>query len=191
MKMTQIFHFTEPSQSVFTCSRLMIIIKKTLCEICPTLTRKAPDQICKTTFLQICSFSTILVSLYSLNLSFPLLFYVISTATFIPCNPTLIPHIFTITTQIPCILTLIHFLAFSPLFSALSWFCLPISRFDFYRQSAQSVIFNNFLQENRCFSSKTNIPLCYNSITLGTKLLFTLSRRHRSNRQTLFNLQCL
>ena len=97
----------------------------------PNVNKKGTNRICETAFLQICSFSTILASLYSLNLSFPFLFYIISTATFIPCIATLIPHIFTITTQIPCILTLIHFLAFSPLFSALSWFRSPISRFDF------------------------------------------------------------
>ena len=36
---------------------------------------------CKTKFLQMCIFSINLTSLQSLNLSFPLLFYVISTAT--------------------------------------------------------------------------------------------------------------
>ena len=56
------------------------INRKTLFEICPKLTRKVPDQMCKTKFLQMCSFSIILTSLHSLNLSFPLLFYVISTA---------------------------------------------------------------------------------------------------------------
>ena len=61
---------------------IIIIIIKTLCEICPTLARKEPQQICETAFLEICSFSTILVSLYSLNLSFRLLFYVISTTIF-------------------------------------------------------------------------------------------------------------
>ena len=35
---------------------------------------------CKTTFLQMCSFSVILVSLHSLDLSFPLPFYDTSTA---------------------------------------------------------------------------------------------------------------
>ena len=35
---------------------------------------------CKTKFLQMCSFSNILTSLLSFNLSFPLLFYVVSTA---------------------------------------------------------------------------------------------------------------
>ena len=51
-----------------------------MCEICPTLTRKIPEQICETVFLQMCSFSIILASLYSLNLSFSYLFCVISTA---------------------------------------------------------------------------------------------------------------
>ena len=56
------------------------------------------------------SFSIILTSLRSLNLSFPLLFYAISTATvstLIPFIATLIPYIFCISTQIPRILTLI------------------------------------------------------------------------------------
>ena len=54
--------------------------RKILCEICLKLIRKATDQMCETTFLQMCSFSIILTSLHSLSLSFPLLFYVISTA---------------------------------------------------------------------------------------------------------------
>ena len=54
--------------------------RKTLCEICPKLKRKAPGQMWETKFLQMTLFSIILTSLHSLNLSFPLLFYVISTA---------------------------------------------------------------------------------------------------------------
>ena len=54
--------------------------RKTLCEICSKLKRKEPDQTCETKFLQVCSFSIILTSLQSLNLLYPLLFYVISTA---------------------------------------------------------------------------------------------------------------
>ena len=54
---------------------------KILCKICPKLTRKTLGQMCETKFLQMCSFSIILASLHSLNLSFPLLFYVLSTAT--------------------------------------------------------------------------------------------------------------
>ena len=63
---------------------------------------------CKTKFLRMCSFSIILTSLYSLNLSFPLLSYVISTAItrfppwFSTSPPsTLIFHIYRISTQIP------------------------------------------------------------------------------------------
>ena len=41
------------------------------------LTKKTPDQMCEIKFLQMCSFSIILTSLYSLNLKFQLLFYVI------------------------------------------------------------------------------------------------------------------
>ena len=89
---------------------------------------------CETKFFQMCSFSSILTSLHSfLNLSFPLLFYVISTA--IPKfrdSPwfTVIPRIFRISTQIPWIS--IPFLAFLPLFSAFSSFCSPIPHFGFY-----------------------------------------------------------
>ena len=54
--------------------------RKNLCKICPILTTKSPGQICQTKFLQMCSFSINLTSLHSLNLSFPLLVYVISTA---------------------------------------------------------------------------------------------------------------
>ena len=54
--------------------------RKALCEICHKLTRKAPDQMCETNSLQMCSFSIILTSLHSLNLSFPMLFSVICTA---------------------------------------------------------------------------------------------------------------
>ena len=42
--------------------------------------RKAAHQMCESKFLQTCLFFIILTSLHSLNLSFPLLFYIISTA---------------------------------------------------------------------------------------------------------------
>ena len=58
-----------------------------LCEIRPKLTIKTPDQICETKFLQIRSLSIILTSLHVFNLSFPLLFSVISIA--IPNFPPL------------------------------------------------------------------------------------------------------
>ena len=45
----------------------------------PKLKRKAPDQMCETKFLQMCSFSIISTSLHSFNLSFLLLFYAVST----------------------------------------------------------------------------------------------------------------
>ena len=84
-----------------------------LYEICQKLRKKAPDQMCETKFLQICSFSNILTSLRSLNLSFPLLFYAISTAipkfpsTLSRCIATMIPRIILIITLIPRISTLI------------------------------------------------------------------------------------
>ena len=65
---------------------------------------------CETNFLQTCPFSINLTPLYSLNLSFPLLFYVTSTAilsTLILCILTLIFHFFCISTQISRIPTLI------------------------------------------------------------------------------------
>ena len=63
----------------------------------------------ETKFLQMYSFSIILTSLYSLNLLFPLLFYVVYTAisTLIPCIAILISYIFRISTQICGISTLI------------------------------------------------------------------------------------
>ena len=113
-------------------------------------------------------------SLQSFNLSSPLLL--------ILCIATLIPHIFCISTQIPCIPRLILriripilFLAFPPLFSAFPSFRSPIPHFGFNRQPAQFVFFKKLFQENSCFSSKTNTPLFYYCITLGTKLLFTSS----------------
>ena len=56
------------------------INRETSREICPELTRKASDQMYETKFLQMCSFSIVLTCLHTLNLSFSLLFYVISTA---------------------------------------------------------------------------------------------------------------
>ena len=73
--------------------------RNTLCKICPKLTRKAADQMCETKFLQMCSLFIILASLHSLNLSFPLLFYVISTAIrkfqpWFPASPPWFPTFF-------------------------------------------------------------------------------------------------
>ena len=65
---------------------------------------------CEIKFLQICLFFTILTSLHFLNLSFPLLFYVISTnllkfPPWFPASPPWPPHIFLISTKIPLIPT--------------------------------------------------------------------------------------
>ena len=73
--------------------------RKTWCKICPKLTRKAPDHMCETKYLQMCSFSIILTSFHSLNLSFPLLFYVISIAIpkfpfWFPASPPWFPAFF-------------------------------------------------------------------------------------------------
>ena len=108
--------------------------RKTSCEICPKLTRKPLNQMCETEFLQMCSFSIILTSIYCLNLSFPLLFYVIPTAI------SKFPFWFSVSqpwfpafpdSRIPCISFL--FLAFSPLFSAFPSFCSPVLHLGFYR----------------------------------------------------------
>ena len=57
MKMTQIFHFTQPSLLVFTSSKS---IRKTerhcMKYICPNLTRKAPDQMCEPSFYKCACF---------------------------------------------------------------------------------------------------------------------------------------
>ena len=103
-----------------------------MCQICPKLTKKAPSQMRETKFI-------ILTSLQSFNSSFSLLFHVISTAIlkfplWFPSSPTLISHIFRISTQIPriptlilCTRILISFPAFPPLFSAFPSFRSPIS----------------------------------------------------------------
>ena len=70
-----------------------------MCEICPKLTRQTPNQMSETKFWQMFSFSIILTSLHSLNLSFPFLLYVISTAIFkfpprFPASPPLFPTFF-------------------------------------------------------------------------------------------------
>ena len=98
---------------------------------------------CYASFLQMCSFDIILISLHSLNLSFRLLFYVISTAilkfpSWFPAPPSWFPTHFhpdsphpyadSPHTRIP-----IPLLAFPPLFPAHPLFPSPIPYFDFYR----------------------------------------------------------
>ena len=77
--------------------------RKAMCKICP----KSLVQMCQTKVLQMCSFSIILTYVHSLNLSFPLLFYSISTTIikFAPWFPAS-PH-FCTSTQFPWITTLI------------------------------------------------------------------------------------
>ena len=83
-----------------------------MCEICPKLTRKALDRMCETKFLQMCSFSIILTSLRSFNLSFQLPLYVIFTAI-----PNLPPWFLAPPRWFPA------FFAFPPRFSAYPcWF---------------------------------------------------------------------
>ena len=70
------------------------------------LTRKAPDKTCETKFLQMCSFFIILTSLHSLNLTLPLLFYVISIAIlkfplWFLASPTWFPTFFALTPRFP------------------------------------------------------------------------------------------
>ena len=124
----------------------------------------------------------ILISHHSLNLSFPLLLYVISTAIpkfslnslhFHPNSP----HFFYFTTQIPYILTLIScisisisFLTFQPLFSAFSLFRSLFGHFGFYKETTQFVISKNLFQENSCLSSKANTLLCNYCISLSTNI---------------------
>ena len=125
---------------------------------------KAPNKMCETDFLQMCSFSIILTSLHSLNLSFPTAtlhdFYCYTLlSTLIPCIstlisqipwiPALIARISCISTQITRIPSLISCipitsLAFPPLFSPFPLFYSSISHFGFYRQPAQFVILNLF-----------------------------------------------
>ena len=134
-----------------------------LCERCSKLTRKAPDQMCETKFLQMCSFSIILTSVHL----FPVLFYIISTTIlkFPQCTATLIPNNFCISTQstriptlIPCTRIPIPFLVFPHLFSAFLSFPYPIPYFGYYRQPAQFVIFKDLFQENSCLVPKQAPP---------------------------------
>lgn len=122
-----------------------------------------------TKFLQIGSFSTILTFLHSFNFSFPLLFYVISIAmpTFLswfPASPHWLPTFSTIPHRFPAYPR--WFPGF-PSHSSHSLYSVP-------QFPASSFWFRNLFQENSCFSSKINAPLCYYSTALGTKL-FTSS----------------
>ena len=119
----------------------------------------------------------ILTSLQSFNLSFPLLFHVIQTAIldslhrhpdaphFSYFHPDFPPSMLIFRTSIPSL-----FLAFPPVFSVLPSFCSSIPHFGFYRQPAQFMFFKNLFYETSCFSSKTNTPLFYYCVSLGTKL---------------------
>ena len=108
--------------------------RKTLCEICPELTRKAPVQMCGT---NVCTFSVILTSLHSLNLSFPLPIGVISTVIlkFPLWFPLWFPTFFAFPTSsphsrpIPDNRILIVFLVFPPLFYAFPSFHSLIPHF--------------------------------------------------------------
>ena len=131
-------------------------------EICPKLTRKVSDQLCGTKFLQIWSFFIILTSLNYFNLSFSLLFYVMSTAIpkcppWFPTSSHWFPIFLCISSQIPHIPVLIPsipipFLAFPSFFP-------PVLHFSFYRSPALFIIFKNLFSENSSFSSKTNTLL--------------------------------
>ena len=81
MKNIQIFHFTQPLRSVFTCPNSIIKTERHCAKYVQSKTKnKLCKSMCKTKFLQMCSFSITLTSLHSLNLPFALLFYFISTA---------------------------------------------------------------------------------------------------------------
>ena len=132
----------------------------------------------------------ILTSFQSFNLSFALLFHVISTAifkflTWFPASPpsfptfvvfpprfSAFPHWFS-APAFPSYLS--HSSHSSPLFSAFPSFSSPIPDFGFYRYPAQFVFFKDLFSENSCFTSQRNTPLFYNCITLSTKLLFISS----------------
>ena len=140
MKTTQICDFTQPSLLVFTCSKSTLKTGRH-CEIYPKLTRKAPDQYAKLSFYK--------CFLLSLNLSFPLLFYVISIL--ISCIATLFPRN---STPIP--------LNSHP-------------DFPHFQTSAQFIIFKNLFQEkisaqNYCYiiqtSSGTSPKIIYRIVSL-------------------------
>ena len=127
----------------------------------------------------------ILTSLQSLNLSYLLLFHVMSTTKLFldpPWFPAFVPWFsifFCISNQIPCITTLIFctrvfipFLAFTPLFSTFPSFRSPVPYFGSYRQIAQFGFWRIWKFKNSCFKSKTHTPLF---LTLATKFFFTSS----------------
>ena len=116
---------------------------------------------CKTKFLQMRLFSIILTSLHS-SLHLNSLHHP-DSSNFLHFHPDS-PHSHADSPR-P------HSHPFSPQFPH-SDFQFPILSFT-DSMLTQFVIFQNFFQENSCFSSKTNTPLCYYCITLGTKLLFT------------------
>ena len=109
--------------------------RKTLCEICPKLVRKAADQLCESKFLLISSFSIILTSLQSLNLSFPLLFCVISTAIlkFPPWFPAFLPWFQISPRWFPAPLSPSHLSHSHSIFSAFPSFHFPFSHLGFHR----------------------------------------------------------
>ena len=77
MKNTQIFHSTWPFQTVFTCPNSIIKAENHCAKYVQSETK---NKFCKIKFIQMCSVTIIFTSLHSLNLSFPLLSYFISTA---------------------------------------------------------------------------------------------------------------
>ena len=140
--------------------------------------RKAPDQMCETKFLQMCSFFIILTSLHSLNLSFPLLFDVISIPLYLSFQLDFLhPH-----TDFP------HFFAFPPMLPAFPSHSsqshthsphfphsVPlIPHFGFYRQPAQFVIFNNLIQIIVALVQKRTLPFVMTSSVLSPKIIYLM-----------------
>ena len=128
----------------------------------------------------------ILTSLQSFDLSFPLLFHVISTAMlkflpWIPASPPWFPTFFVFSPRFsafPCWFSApafpSHSSHFHPYFLLFpnSVLQFPILSFTDSLLSlySLSIYFRKIVAS--CFSSKTSTPLFYNCINLGTKLLF-------------------
>ena len=178
MEITQIFHFTLSSQPVFTCSKSIMKTKR-LCKICPKLTRKVPVQMCGT---NVCTFSVILTSLHSLNLSFPLPFGVISTAmlSFHFDSHSDSPH-FSHFQPVPRIpgrfqtTTFSSYSSFSHPYSTHSPHSIP--QFLIFTDSllSWSSLKNYFRKIVALVQKRTNTPVCYYYITFSNRLLFISS----------------
>ena len=141
----------------------------------------------KTQYLQMYSFSVILTSLQSLNLSFPLLFcyfYCYTSISTMYRHPNF-PHLLHFHPDslyshlILCLCIPMPFFAFPPIFAAFTSFRFPIFHFDFYRQPAHFDSLNrSYVWKIVALVQKRVIPFF---TTVTSSVLY----------QKLFTLYCL